>query len=286
MQRPLLAAVSTVVVTLAACASLAHADVVDTRMLEQNVPVDAGETLVVVVHNVFGSVHVTAHDLPSIAMTATETVRGDLRADIDRARAEVELKTEREPGRVAFRVRRIGDDGDCACRNYQWEGYRVEYQIELRVPRAAAVDLSTVNDGDVTVDGVQGDFEVRNVNGAVRLLGLRGTGRATTVNGDIEASFARAPAEPTAFKTVNGSLDVAFPDDLSAELEFQTMHGEVYTDFDLEPISQTGGAERTRERGMFVLNSNRESAFRVRSGGHRHSFHTLNGDIYVRKAAQ
>ena len=32
------------------------------------------------------------------------------------------------------------------------------------------------------------------------------------------------------------------------------------------------------------MRSNRNSAFRVGSGGEKHSFHTLNGDIYVRKA--
>ena len=32
------------------------------------------------------------------------------------------------------------------------------------------------------------------------------------------------------------------------------------------------------------MRTNRNSAFRVGSGGERHSFNTLNGDIYVRKA--
>jgi hypothetical protein len=253
--------------------------------LEDSFAIDAGETLVVVVKNVFGSIHVIGHDLDSVIMTATETVHGDLRADIARARAEVELRTEREPGRVAFRVRHIGDDGDCECHS-RWNEYRVEYDIEVRVPRSSAIELATVNDGDVVVEGVHGDFTVKNVNGAVRLTGVRGTGRATTVNGEIDASFERTPAEGTAFKTVNGEIEVAFPANLSAELEFHTMHGEVFTDFAIETIRQPGTAERTRQRGMFVMNSNRESTFRVGSGGHRHSFQTLNGDIYVRKAVQ
>ena len=107
------------VAVLTALLTTARADVTDTRMLEESVPVAGADTLLVVVQNIFGSVRVTAHDRDTVDMTATETIRGDLQSDIDRARAEVELRTEHEEGRVAFRVRRVGDDGesDCDCRH-------------------------------------------------------------------------------------------------------------------------------------------------------------------------
>ena len=162
--------------------------------------VTAGQPLVVIVKNITGSMRVTGHDRDRVELHATETVRGDLQADIDRARAELGLRTESEPGRVAFRVRRLGtngeaiEDGDCDCRNRWNEDYTVEYDIELRVPRGATLDLATVTDGDVTTEGVSGDFTVANVNGGVRLTGLVGSGSVHTVNGDVEATFERAPA--------------------------------------------------------------------------------------------
>jgi DUF4097 and DUF4098 domain-containing protein YvlB len=103
-----------------------------------------------------------------------------------------------------------------------------------------------------------------------------------TVNGDVDVSFARKPSEATSFKTVNGELDVAFPANLSAELAFHTMHGDVFTDFDVETLSDP--AEVRRDRGRYVLRTNRSTAFRVGAGGERHTFNTLNGDILVRKA--
>jgi DUF4097 and DUF4098 domain-containing protein YvlB len=215
-------------------------------------------------------------------MRATETVRGDLQADIDRARAAVELRTESEPGRVAFRVRRIGDDGDCNCRAERWDGYQVEYDIEVRVPRGATLDLSTVNHGDVTADGVTGNFTVANVNGGVELTGVAGSGRVHTVNGDVQVAFERAPSAPTSFKTVNGDLDVAFPANLSADLEFATLQGEVFTDFEVASLTQTPAV--ARDRGRFAMRTNRASSFRVGSGGGQLSFNTVNGDIFVRKA--
>lgn len=283
MQRP--AHSTTAVAASAALLALtatARADVVETRELAETIPVSAAEPLVVIVKNVIGPIRVTGHDANRVEMQATETVRADLQSDIERAREIMQLRTESEPGRVAFRVRPAREDDDCNCRGRGWDGFSVEYDIELRVPRGATLDIATVNDGDVTVEDVNGEFELANVNGAVRLVRAGGSGTVHTVNGDVDASFARAPAESTSFRTVNGAVDVTFPANLSAELAFKTMQGDVFTDFDVESLRDP--PEARRDRGRFVMSTNRSSAFRVGAGGERHSFNTLNGDIYVRKA--
>ena len=162
----------------------------------------------------------------------------------------------------------------------------MEYDIEVKVPRSAAVDLSTVNNGDITVDGVQGDFVVHNVNGAVRLTGLRGSGEITTVNGPIEATFERAPAAATRFKTVNGKLDVTFPQALAADLELETVHGDMLTDFDAQAVARTVTNEPTRSGSKRVYSSRGPSLVRVGAGGPTYSFKTVNGAIYIRKATR
>jgi hypothetical protein len=283
MHRPASITTSTASAALLALAGAVRADVVDTRELSETIPVAANEPLVVIVRNIIGPIHVIGYDGNRVEMHAKETVRGDLQADIERARAEMQLRTESEPGRVAFRVRHVGDDDDDRGRGrWGWDNYSIEYDIEVRVPRGATLEVGTVNDGDVTVEDVNGEFDLRNVNGAVRLVRAGGSGNVQTVNGDVDASFARAPSEGTSFKTVNGELDVTFPANLAAELAFHTMHGDVFTDFDV--VNLTEPPEVRRDRGRYVLNTNRNSAFRVGAGGERHSFNTLNGDIFVRKA--
>jgi putative adhesin len=280
MQRLTRIATVTASAALLGLAGTARADVVDTRELMETIPVSANEPLVVIVKNIIGPIHVTGHDANRVEMHATETVRGDLQADIERARAEMQLRTETEPGRVAFRVRNI--DGDSGRRNSNWDNYSIAYDIELRVPRGATLEISTVNDGDVTVEDVNGEFDLKNVNGAVRLVRAGGGGSIHTVNGDVDASFARSPSEATSFHTVNGEVDVTFPANLSAELAFHTLQGDVFTDFDVESLSAP--PEVRRDRGRYVMNTNHNSAFRVGTGGERHTFNTLNGDILVRKA--
>ena len=265
--------------------AIASANVVETRDLDEVIPVTAGQPLVVIVKNITGPVRVTEHDQNRVEMHATETIRGDLQADIERARRELTLKTESEPGRVAFRVRRANDDGGDGCSCGPWgDDYVVEYDIEVRVPRGTMLDVATVNDGAVTAEGISGDFTLANVNGAVHLTGATGSGAIKTVNGNVEASFARAPTAASSFHTVNGDLDVTLPNDLSADLELRTMHGDVLTDFEVESLTQPPTVDRTRNGGRAVLRMNRATAFRVGTGGATHSFNTLNGDIYIRKA--
>ena len=271
---------------LAASAGAARADVTATRTLEESVAVERGSAPLVIVKNVFGSVRVITHNRDTVDMTATETITGDLQSDIDRARAEVELRTDSEPGRVAFRVRRSGADGECDCGRNWWDGFKVQYDIEVRVPQDAALDLATVNDGDIVVEGVRGELEASNVNGGVRLTGLRGAGQVSTVNGKIDARFERAPEEAVSFKTVNGKIDVTFPESLAADLKFQTMNGEIYTDFDAAPVAAEPARQGSRDGRGFVLRMERSPVLRVGGGGPTHSFQTLNGDIYVRKGAR
>lgn len=261
----------------------ASADLIETRTLEESVPIPRGAPLTVIVDNVNGPIRVTAHDRDSVDMAAVERVRGDLQADIERARREMQLVTESEPGRVAFRVR---GNGDCGCGHRRRTGYSVEYDIDVRVPAGASIDLQTVNGGDIVVEGVHGEFEVENVNGAVVLQGLRAAGSAETVNGRVTAVFERTPEADLSLETVNGSIDVTFPAELAADLKFETMRGEIYTDFDAVPIAREATAASDRDGRARVFRLDRSPVLRIGGGGPEHELTTVNGNIYVRKADQ
>lgn len=268
-----------------------QADVSETRTIEESIPVTSAAPRIVV-RNVWGPIRVTAHDRQTVEMTATETIRADTQADLERAREEVTLAIERGGDAAEFVVRHADDERDCGlfgCHGSwgdwsRWDDYTVQYDFVLGVPRGAVVELATVNAGDITVEGVHGDFEVANVNGNVRLEGLRGTGEARTVNGRLEASFDQAPAGASSFRSVNGDIDVVFPADLAADFEFKTMQGEIWTDFPAEAVTRTLERESRRDGELFVIRSDRGTTVRVGAGGPMHGFETLNGDITIREA--
>ena len=125
-----------------------------------------------------------------------------------------------------------------------------------------------------------------NVNGALRLTGLGGGEvSATTVNGGVEAHFDRAPATDSTFITVNGKVELALPRETSAEVSVDTMHGDLYTDFEVEAIPVKAVAERDSGSGH-RYRFERDMVVRIgggaAAGAVRLDCKTVNGDVVIR----
>lgn len=247
----------------------------------------SGAPMRLLIDNVDGYVHVTGTSGSQVQVTAHKTIRADADSDLQQAKSEVKLTIEEKPGTVSvyydapWRCNNCCNDG---CRGEHRRFYNVTYDIDVQVPRAARVVISTVNHGDVRVDGTAGDFDVSNVNGGIAMTGVSGSGDVHTVNGPIRVEFARNPAGASSFKSVNGQLDMFFQSALSADLLFKTFNGQIYSDFDVAP--RPTPVETERKEGRYVYRSNRLRGGRAGQGGPQLSFDTLNGSIRLHRAGQ
>ncbi len=157
--------------------------------------------------------------------------------------------------------------------------------LEISVPRQTSVHAATVNGGDLHVEGVSGEHELSNVNGAVVAAGIGGSAVVNNTNGDVKVSFSKVAAgEPMSFVTFNGDVEVTFPPGLAADWRIDSGRGEVLTDFDVDlepqqPVVESGGsADRYRVRLA------RDTRAKVGGGGAEMRFKTVNGDIIIRRA--
>lgn len=243
-----------------------------------------------VIENIEGYVHVKATSRSDVRVTAHRTVRAEEQRDVEQALQEVRLEMSEQAGTASITYEAPwvcrGHNSDSGAGNCQDRGrrfYRVAFDIEVEVPANVRPYISTVNHGDVLLEGTTGNFEVRNVNGPIDLNNVAGSGTVRTVNGPVTARFSKNPAADTDFKTVNGPINVYFPADLSADLRFKTFHGEIFSDFDVTPTTvPEGDGERRGTR--FVYRSNGMRAARAGQGGPRLSFETLNGEIRLHRA--
>jgi DUF4097 and DUF4098 domain-containing protein YvlB len=160
------------------------------------------------------------------------------------------------------------------------EGYKVIYDFEIKVPKDCALELSTVNEGDIVVELVEGDFDVHNVNGEIDMKGIGGSGDVYTVNGKVLLEFDENPKEDCSFGTINGDVHLYFQPKLSADFYMKTMNGEAFTDFE---VSSLPGRVKTSnsKNGKSVYKVARMSGVRAGKGGPTIELNTLNGDMFI-----
>jgi hypothetical protein len=235
------------------------------------------------VDNVTGSVTVRAVSGDRIELEVAKRFEAKSGAELERAKRETRLTIEQEPGRLA-----LVQDGEFRCdrsphrflceKSSEDLGYEVVFDWVLTVPRDLDLEVRNVNQGAVSIADVRGRVEAANVNGPMKLSGLAGAATVSTVNGDLEASFAALPAGDLRFASVNGKLDLAFPAGFGAELSAHTLNGEVLTDFPFQTLAPRPAAARG-ERGRYRLSG---SSVRIGGGGPRLECETVNGDILIR----
>jgi hypothetical protein len=245
---------------------------------------DASKPGGVILDNVFGPIKVEGYPGAEVLLVAHKTIYAKTEDKAARAEEEVKLDLQ-EKGRTVD----IYVDGPFRDRDrrgfHSWRnpGYEVHYAFELKVPFRTDVAISTVTDGDVEVSSVEGEFDVHNVNGKLRLSEVAGSRTAETVNGVLMAGFKKAPSGPCSFKTINGDLVITLPGSVSADFRLKTFNGQVYSDFAVTPLAPRPPV-REETQGKFVYKSDR--SFGVRAGGQggpEISLDTMNGDILIKK---
>jgi hypothetical protein len=246
----------------------------------------SGAPMRLLIDNVDGYVHVTGTNGSQVQVTAHKTIRADTDSDLQQAKSEVKLTMEEKPGTVSVYYDAPWRCNNCCndCRGEHRRFYNVTYDVDVEVPRAARVVVSTVNHGDVRVEGTAGDFDVSNVNGGIAMTSVSGSGDVHTVNGPIRVEFTKNPAGASSFKSVNGQLDLSFQPGLSADLLFKTFNGQIYSDFEVAP--RPTPIETEQKNGRYVYRSNRLQGGRAGQGGPQLSFDTLNGSIRLHRAGQ
>ena len=164
-----------------------------------------------------------------------------------------------------------------------WKG---AIHLTIKVPQVeATLKLSTVNDGDISVNNVSGEIEVTNVNGSVTLTNISGSAVANTVNGPIVVNLKSIdPKAAMAFSTLNGNVDVTFPATFKANVKLKSDMGEMFTDFDIEADKAQPKVSRTSQGGMYRVNIENWVYGKINGGGPELLMKNMNGNIYIRKA--
>lgn len=166
-----------------------------------------------------------------------------------------------------------------------WRADRAK--VVARIPNRANVSLHTVNDGELIVSDITGNLELNNVNGPITATGISGSVIAESVNNTIDVSFLELDVDnASAFETINGDLYVRMPANMGAEIHLDTARGEMYSDFEVEVVPNSGTVTHEGSRNGTIVRIDHIIVVKVNGGGPVVRLKSLNGDIHILNAAQ
>lgn len=244
------------------------------------------------IRNINGDLNAEGYDGNEIIITGTKIVtgkpaaKGDFNPDeiyLDRLSGDNSIFVFiRQPG---IRVEIEGNDLHyrSSRKKKDWDDRELnfEFNLQLKIPHYLMSEISTINGGEVVVNGMQNGVRAMNVNGSVIVSDVSGAVKANTVNGNIRVEYAEAPKKDAEFNTVNGIIEVYAPKNLSAVVTFQSMHGELYTDFnDIEYLPNRVNKSKD---GKTRYSIQQTAPIQIGEGGPELHFQLLNGDAYIKQ---
>ena len=168
------------------------------------------------------------------------------------------------------------------------ESYARTIDLTISVPMHTSVKLRAVNDGDITVTGIEGEIDVDDVNGAVTLNNISGSAVAHALNEHVHATFVKVNSQkPMAFSSLNGDIDVTFPADVKANVSIRSDRGDVFSDFDVQLQASAPKQEVEDGRGKggkYRVKIDKTVHGTINGGGPEYQFTNFQGQIYIRKA--
>ena len=118
---------------------------------------------------------------------------------------------------------------------------------DVFIPKSASCRVKTIS-GNVSVYGPAGSLDVHTISGNVII-----TGKAT----DVEAH------------SISGFVDLTVSPDKKADLEFKSISGTIYTDYELKnPVKNKPGSTKVADQ--------------MNGGGAKIALATISGNIYFR----
>ncbi|REJ76228.1 MAG: hypothetical protein DWQ47_11485 [Acidobacteria bacterium] len=241
--------------------SPARVEVVQDERFDQTYPLNLNGD--VKAANVNGSIKVTTWDSPQVRLVAVKSASNPEHLKY------VDIKVESDESsfyvKADYRDRKEMAD----------EGWRraddLKVEFELTVPRTSnLVGISTVN-GNVSIDGSDGNTKASTVNGTVRASNLGGSAKLTTVNGTVEADFEQLyQASDIKMTTVNGQVILTLPSDANATIKANSLSGSIDNEFGL-PV----------RKGEFV---GRDMHGMLGSGDVKIKMSSVSGGLTVKRA--
>ena len=178
--------------------------------------------------NINGGVKIKVWDRAAVQVDAVKKAYrrdrlAEARIEVTSTEENIRIKTEYPEQNQTFRKDERRYDNPAI----------VEYA--LTVPRKATLESIELVNGQLDIEGVEGNVKASSINGQVIARGLMGEARLSTVNGPLQATFTQLDeSKPISLGSVNGNVTLIIPSDSNASIRAGTVHGSISNDFGMQ----------------------------------------------------
>lgn len=158
--------------------------------------------------------------------------------------------------------------------------------ITARIPTRVKLELQTVHEGVIVVNGGEGSIEASNVHGPIRITNFSGPIIAESVHGDITASISRMP-EPRdmSFTSMHGNIEVGLPANYASDLHIVSA-GDIHSDFEIEIVPVEPKIVRRENGGRYKVEMDKRIVAAINGGGPSTLLETRYGEVRVLKSTR
>ncbi|MEJ2204379.1 MAG: hypothetical protein P8170_09730 [Gemmatimonadota bacterium] len=169
------------------------------------------------VSGINGTIRVTEWgDAPWVSVRATKQVRSNSDEDAEAHLDDLEIRVWSTSAEIRVEtVQPLHTHG---------REYTVDY--EILVPEGLSL-VGTNGNGDITVEDLQSNVDLKVGNGNVRAIGFVGTGRVESGNGNVDVAMDLPEGGEIVLVVGNGTAFLTVQPDVSAELNAQVGNGSI-----------------------------------------------------------
>lgn len=245
------------------------------------------------VDNMHGAIEVEGYNGKTIIIEVTKTVTGKTSEIVAKGKREINLKVEKRGNKIyaysdspyTFFDLETGSYSHRENWNRRRSRRKYEYSLDfkIKVPQHVSIDVSTVNDGDIYVQNMHGEFlSANNVNGAITLKNVSGTTDVNALNRDINIVYTKNPTKESWYRSLNGDINIKFKGSLNANVSHRTMNGGFYTSYAVSNLAPKIVKEQIRKSKGVKYKIRSKGQFKIGNGGVQLNFDQLNGDTIVK----
>lgn len=260
-----------------------------TAAIKKEIPFSNSTDKTVIVKNVFGSISVEGYNGSTIIVEVEKTVTADNPKDLELGKQELILQIIQDDNRVVLHPDAPYMNFDenqlkynwCNNNNYKEPPYKHQMNFKIKVPNSVQVNVSTVNEGEVSVKNTKGTYlQAENINGGITLTNVTGKTKVNCINGEVNISYTENPKSPSEYYSLNGDINILYQKALSANISFKSMNGEMFTDFDINKQFMKTNKERG-DKAKYKFEA--KPVVQIGSGQVDFDFETLNGNVFIKK---